>query len=902
MADLKRTIEILFQGVDNVSTTVTSVGRSLDKLHGNVLNITSPFSQLTKGVLALDSALVAMAGAGITYSVNKYADFSDVMLKVKGIMDASESQFTQLTALTKDLGATTRYTASEAAQGLEFLAMAGVGFEDAMGALPQVLKLAQASATDLGTTADIVTNIMAGYGIEVKDLSSTTDVLTATFTNSNTNLTELGQAFKYVGPVAKSMGLEIEETGAILGKLADSGYKAEQGGTALRNILLALTAPMGNTAKLMKELGVDTEELGIDMAGSANALKSLGVNVKDATGNIRPFGDIMDDLKAGLDKIPGPADRAAILVEIFGKRGGPQMAALLSQGSEAVVGLESKIRSLGGVTNKIAAEMESGIGGALRSLLSAFESVALNAGERFSSGIIKPIKSVTDLLRTLSITIDEGLFDEVFDAFDDFGEELSEALDDIAENLPEALEGVDWDGFLDSLGGIGEAVRGMFEGVDWDAPQDLQRIIQAIVDSLETLTRFSTQIGEVFFTLAGYIGGLIDKFNSLDQETIATVGKITAIATAVSALATPVALVTTAIKGLGSVLTLVAANPIVATIVGIGAAIAGVAAVGIKASEAFAKWTSSNDEIEKSLSLLRSVDPALAGIIDLGAKAGKSLKDAFSPVENIDDDIARIYTEANKVGPAFNEATKSIKETNLAIVNATDMSDELIEHVKKLGLPVEFKVETEDVEKAVQKCQEIQVWREKTKQWDTIKIPVDMKDVEEVKKKIKEEIPAVKRLEIETDLKVAEIKSQTDIIESSLKFKASVNIAEIEAASKLAIKSAANISSMFEGTGNSISDLMKLFTGDTTIAQDNAIYRAIAEEQDYRKELLDEQKSLNKAQIEYMKARTDRLKSGDAIIKINGDGLSPHLEMIMWEVFEAIQIRATQEGLGYLNI
>ena len=455
MADLKRTIEIVFGGKDKLSPTITSVSKQLDTVSASVEKVAGPFSSMANGVIKADAALAGLAGAGLAYSITKFAGFEQTMLSVKSIMQASEPEYAAMTDLVMDLGKTTKFTAQEAADGLKFLGMSGMTAQDAMKALPEVLNLAQAAAMDLGNTADIVTNIMAGYGVKAANLGQVNDVLTATFTNSNTSLGELGEAFKMVGPVAKSMGFSIEETSATLGVLANAGYKAEMGGTALRNIMLALVAPAGNMGKLMKELGVDTEELGVDFSSSKNALDSLGVSVKDSSGQILPFSNILQQIKDGLSKIPDPADKAATLVEIFGKRGGPQMAALLQQGSGAVVDLEKKIDSMGGITKKTADDMESGLKGSLNALASAFDGISLAIGKA-AKGVEDGLDGMSILFNAFSDAISKGAFKDIFDVFDDLSDEIKKFAENMADILPEALEKVDFKGFTKAINDLAD--------------------------------------------------------------------------------------------------------------------------------------------------------------------------------------------------------------------------------------------------------------------------------------------------------------------------------------------------------------------------------------------------------------------------------------------------------------
>jgi TP901 family phage tail tape measure protein len=518
---LEKTIEIIFQGDDRSSAAIGSVIGSMNKLEGAVTAVTNPLAEMANMVLKTEAALMALSAGALVYSISEYANFEDIMLKVKGVLGANAEEYQQLTELTRELGSTTRYTAVEAAQGLEFLALAGFTIDEAIGALPSVLQLAQASALDLGRAADIVTNIMAGYGIEVEGLVDANDVLTATFTNSNTSLDQLGAAFKFVGPVAKAMGLELDETASILGILANAGYQAEMGGTALRNILIALVEPSSNMSKMFEKLGVDTTEFGIDVGSAQSALASLGVTVKDSEGNIRPFADIMDDLKVGLEAIPDPADRAAILIEIFGKRGGPQMAALLEQGSGAVRGLEDKIQSLGGVTAEIAEEMESGMGGALRVVKSAMNDMVLAIGAAVSGDLATETKKVATLFNAIADEVDKGTFQPIIDAIVDVAREFADYSVAIADALPEALEGVKFENFTKSMDNLIETVKELFKAVfpeDLTTADGLEKAIQKIVNAITFLTNTTSKILTAWQPFFEALGKVITDIGDADSE------------------------------------------------------------------------------------------------------------------------------------------------------------------------------------------------------------------------------------------------------------------------------------------------------------------------------------------------------------------------------------------------
>jgi len=300
-------------------------------------------------------------------SIKTAADFEASMLKVKAISGATEEQFKQLTDQARELGATTQFSASEAAEAMNFLAMAGFDTVKIMEAMPSVLNLAAASSVDLGTSADIVTNIMSGFNLTADELAGTVDILTKQFTSSNTDLSQLGNAFKFVGPVAQAFGLSIEETSAALGILSDAGIQGSAAGTGLRRVL--------------STLGSEADKLGI---------KTL-----TAEGKLRPLNQIIADIQErGIT--------AAESMEIFGERGGPALQVLLSRGSEALAEMVDNLSDVDGLAQNIADTKMQGLNGQLKALRSAAEETAIVFGNEFLPMLTSLVSNITEAVRAFS--------------------------------------------------------------------------------------------------------------------------------------------------------------------------------------------------------------------------------------------------------------------------------------------------------------------------------------------------------------------------------------------------------------------------------------------------------------------------------------------------------------------
>lgn len=344
------------------------LGKTMGGLKSNVMGLIAAyatFQTLRTVVTALNDA------------TKVYADFDDKIRQAGAVSNATAQEMVLLRDKAKEMGETTRFKASEAAEGLLYLGMAGFTVTQQLAALPDVLKLASAGTMDLGTSSDIVTNILTGYGMSVDDLNDVGNKLVATFTGSNTSLMELGYAFSYAGPVAKSAGQDFDETATILGLFANAGFKGERGGTALRGALSRLIRP----TRLVKEAMADLQ------------WEAVGAN-----GKIKPMTQVIAELK---EKMVGmkDAERAATIVKLFGIEAGPAMAAAIGTSADEIERLKNKIVESGGELDRVAGEMEDGIGGKLRELGAAWEGVQIAMGEAMEEGDIDFITTLTEALR-----------------------------------------------------------------------------------------------------------------------------------------------------------------------------------------------------------------------------------------------------------------------------------------------------------------------------------------------------------------------------------------------------------------------------------------------------------------------------------------------------------------------
>lgn len=337
-------------------------------------------AQSVRKTLALmRNALVAIAAIRVFSDLGAgLVEFSDGMLTVQAVTRATAIEFQGLKETAQELGATTRFTASEVADGMIFLGRAGFTTGQIYGSISATLDLAAASALDLGRAADIASNLMTSFGLAAKDTRDIVDTLVFTANNANTNVQQLGDGLKLVAPIASQLGSTLAESAAVMGILGNAGLQATLAGTAFRRVLINLETPTGNLAKILKIVGLTFDDVRPSTEGFITVLKRL----KEAQ---------IGASAAGL---------------AFGARGGPGFAVLVSSISliEDFIRAEEKA---GDIARETARIMESQLGGALRRVRSAFEAVIIAVGEfGAEQTLTQGLNLLADALRSVARNID----------------------------------------------------------------------------------------------------------------------------------------------------------------------------------------------------------------------------------------------------------------------------------------------------------------------------------------------------------------------------------------------------------------------------------------------------------------------------------------------------------------
>ena len=384
------------------------------------------------------AAITAMAG----YSVKVGSDFEAAMSKVSAISGATGDDLQKLTEKAKEMGAKTKFSATESAQAFEYMAMAGWKTDDMLNGIEGIMNLAAASGEDLATTSDIVTDALTAMGLQASDSGHFADVLAAASSNSNTNVGMMGETFKYVAPVAGALGYNIEDLSQAIGLMANSGIKSTQAGTALRSILTRLAKPP-------KE--------------AAAAMDKYDISMKNSDGSMKSLMEVMENMRDSLRGLPKD-EKAAAAAALGGQEAMSGLLAIVNASDTDFKKLASSIENADGASEKMANTMNDNLKGSITIAGSALEGFGINVYEKMEKPLKSAVDAGTEDINRLSEAFTTGglngvveeagkIFNDTCDEVDKFGpaaEGIVEPIRDIvntggelAKNvLPEVAEGM----------------------------------------------------------------------------------------------------------------------------------------------------------------------------------------------------------------------------------------------------------------------------------------------------------------------------------------------------------------------------------------------------------------------------------------------------------------------------
>nr|DAW90085.1 MAG TPA: minor tail protein [Bacteriophage sp.] len=389
---------------DEATPVIRAAQDAAESWGGSVFNATigvidaatAPISALASAAKnpVVQGASLIGASFGVAESVNSFQDFESMMSQVKAISGATGQEFDDLTAKAQEMGATTKFTATESAEAFNYMAMAGWKPQQMIDGISGIMSLAAASGEDLGTTSDIVTDALTAFGLQAGDAGHFADVLAQASANANTNVSMLGESFKYVAPVAGAMNYSVEDTSLALGLMANASIKGSMAGTALKTSLANMAAPTDSMAA---------------------AMDKYGISLTDSGGNMKSLRGVIDNLRGSLGGL-SETEQTAAASTIFGKEAMAGMLAIINASEEDYNKLSTAIGNSKDAAEGMADTMLDNLKGSFTLMQSAIEGTENAFGKRLSpylrdiaGGIADAMPGITDGINAVMDVVDDKI-------------------------------------------------------------------------------------------------------------------------------------------------------------------------------------------------------------------------------------------------------------------------------------------------------------------------------------------------------------------------------------------------------------------------------------------------------------------------------------------------------------
>ncbi|GFH93608.1 hypothetical protein IMSAGC003_00134 [Lachnospiraceae bacterium] len=499
-------------GTLNFDTKIDSSGfqKGLDGIGGAAQKGLSVTSKVLGGAA---TAVTALGGAAIKVG----SDFEAGMSEVQAVSGASGEALEQLKEKAKEMGAKTKFSATESAEAMNYMAMAGWKTKEMLGGIEGIMNLAAASGEDLATTSDIVTDALTAFGMS--DSTHFADILAAASSNANTNVGLMGETFKYVAPLAGSLGYSAEDTATAIGLMANAGIKGSQAGTSLRSIMTRLAKP--------------TKE-------SQAAMDALGLSITDSSGKMKPLSEIVGDMRKGFSGLTED-EKASYAAMLGGQEAMSGLLAIVNASDKDFEKLSGAINDCNGSAAEMAEIMQDNLQGQITILQSGLEGLGVSLYETMQDTAKDVVKEAQGMVQQLQDAFNEGGFQGLVGAF---GNVLAQIVQRIAEAAPTVIEAavslvMSFCDGLKSAPGIGESgaslitslVTGLMscvgeiwttaivligklaEGIAAGAPQMVQAASTAITDIVECIVDWMPDIlqagADIIVALAEGIAGAL---------------------------------------------------------------------------------------------------------------------------------------------------------------------------------------------------------------------------------------------------------------------------------------------------------------------------------------------------------------------------------------------------------
>lgn len=593
-------------------------------------------------ISGMSTALAGVAG----YSIKVGSSFEAGMSKVQAVSGASNEQLQRLSDKAKEMGATTKFSATEAADAMNYMAMAGWKTEDMLNGIDGIMNLAAASGEDLATTSDIVTDALTSFGLSASDSTHFADVLAAASSNANTNVSMMGETFKYVAPVAGSLGYSAEDCAVAIGLMANSGIKASQSGTALRSMFSRLAKP----SKEVKE-----------------AMEKLNISLTDSHGNMKSLDTLMGDLRNSFSGL-SESEKAEMASSLAGQEAMSGLLAIVNASDADFNKLKDAIYGADGASAKMAETMQDNLQGKITILKSTIEGVGIKIYEEIEDPMKEAAEGATDSVGQISSALENGGIDA---AVEKTGNIIGGLSVKIAQESPKMVDAsvLLLKSFVEGIQknknqlkyASREIIDSMCDGLIKLLPKEMQQPAKKALDSLkktfssglgslsgvtkkelEIIGKLFTKLADHMDTVAPVVISLVAAFKTF-QMVQGPVGTVVSVLMKLQSVSSETGLAVSALNAIMS------ANPAVLIAGAIAALVGGLTLYATTVNQADAEQEAFNAKMDELGSNIESNQRSLDNLKESMENTGSSIEASVAPVEKWKEGLNDAFDSTGKV-------------------------------------------------------------------------------------------------------------------------------------------------------------------------------------------------------------------------------------------------------------
>lgn len=600
---------------------------------------------IATAVTAISGMSTALAGVA-GYSIKVGSSFEAGMSKVQAVSGASNEQLQRLSDKAKEMGATTKFSATEAADAMNYMAMAGWKTEDMLNGIDGIMNLAAASGEDLATTSDIVTDALTAFGLSASDSTHFADVLAAASSNANTNVSMMGETFKYVAPVAGSLGYSAEDCAVAIGLMANSGIKASQSGTALRSMFSRLAKP----SKEVKE-----------------AMEKLNISLTDSHGNMKSLDTLMGDLRKSFGGL-SEAEKAEAASSLAGQEAMSGLLAIVNASDADFNKLKDAIYGADGASAKMAETMQDNLQGKITILKSTVEGLGIKIYEEIEDPMKEAAEGATDSVEQISSALENGGIDAAVEKTGNIIGGLSVRISQESPKMVEAsvlllksfVQGIQKNKNQLKYASR-EIIDSLCDGLIKLLPKEMQQPAKKAIDSLkrtfssglgslsgvtkkelEMIGKLFTKLADHMDTVAPVVISLVAAFKTF-QMVQGPVGTVVSVLMKLQSVSSETGLAVSALNAIMS------ANPAVLIAGAIAALVGGLALYATTVNQADVEQEAFNAKMDELGSNIESNQCSLDNLKESMENTGSSIEASVAPVEKWRDGLNDAFDSAGKV-------------------------------------------------------------------------------------------------------------------------------------------------------------------------------------------------------------------------------------------------------------